>query len=65
MVEKLKEGWGYRPGTSKERGDEVHYFVNDVSLCFSWHFYGEKLEQDLSPKCAECAKNAANRKSTG
>ena len=60
MVEKLKEGWGYRPGTKE--GAEVHYFVDDVSLCFNWHFYGEKLEQDLSPKCAECAKKAAKRK---
>ncbi len=61
MVEKLKEGWGYRLGDKE--GDEAHYFLDTLSsLCNSWHFYGEKLEEDLSPKCAECAKKAAKRK---
>jgi hypothetical protein len=66
MVQKVKEGWGFPlGGSSPRKGEKAHYFVNDGSLCFDWHFYGDHLEQDLSPKCADCEKKLAKRSGTG
>ncbi len=55
----MSEGWGF-PAKSRK----AHYFVDGISLCGKWMFFGE-LEQgnDNSPdNCATCKKKLLKRK---
>ena len=63
MKESYKEGWGL-PNMSRK----WHYFINTLSLCRKYGFYGGYLEQgnNESPdNCLACRKMKKTRDRSG
>jgi hypothetical protein len=58
VVSARTEGWG-RP----LRATKAHYFVDNVSLCNRWEFYGGGLEdgRTLATDCKTCARALEQR----